>query len=50
MKTILNKFILVVFVITALLLGWGSILKSLSGLACSGYYQPQAYYMSLAHI
>jgi|GEM_PF-2887233 len=50
MKRIFNKIILVLFVVVSLLLGWGSIFKSLSGVPFSGYSQSQGYYMSLAHI
>jgi hypothetical protein len=50
MKKIFNIMMLVLFIITTLLLGWGSIIKSFNGLTYSGYYQSQAQYMCLAHI
>jgi hypothetical protein len=50
MKIHFDKIILVLFVIAALLLGWGTIIKSLSGLSCLENTQPQAYYLLLAHI
>jgi len=50
MKIKFNKIILILFVLTSLLLGWGNIVKSLSGLACVENFQPQAYSLLLAHI
>ncbi len=50
MKEFWSNAGVVLFVVAALFLGWGSIIRMLNGAAFSGYYQPQGYYMIMARM